>query len=50
MFNRFKSLQTFGEFFQVHFYDFVANSALKQFSTYTSRQGQGKVSGFLVVV
>ena len=43
----FYNLQTFWEFFQVHFYDFVANSAWKQFSTDTSRNRQGKVSRFL---
>ena len=44
--NFFYNLQTFWGFFQVHFYDFVANSAGKQFSTYTSRHRQGKVSRF----
>ena len=45
----FYNLQTFWGFFQVHFYDFVANSAWKWFSTYTSRHRRGKVNLFLVI-
>ena len=42
--NFFYYLQKFWGFFQVHFYDFDANSGWKQFSTYTSRPWKGKVS------
>ena len=47
--NRNFFLQTSWGFFQVHFYDFVANSAGKQFSTDTSGHRQSKVSWYLFV-